>query len=653
MAEFETTFADLGLKAPILEALNDLGYEKPSPIQAECIPHLLGGRDVLGMAQTGSGKTAAFSLPLLNNIDPELRAPQILVLAPTRELAVQVAEAMTEFSKHMRGVNVVALYGGQRYDVQLRALRQGPQIVVGTPGRLLDHLKRGTLDLSKLSGLVLDEADEMLRMGFIEDVETIMAQIPEGHQTALFSATMPEAIRRITSRFMKEPQEVRIQSSVTTRPDISQSYWTAYGMRKNEALVRFLEAEDFDAAIIFVRTKNATLEVAEALERSGYSSAALNGDMNQSLREQTLERLKDGRLDILIATDVAARGLDVERISLVVNYDIPMDSESYVHRIGRTGRAGRAGRALLFVENRERRLLRNIERTMKLTIPEVELPNAELLGKRRLEKFAAKVQQQLESSDLDQYRALLAKIQPSAEGEELDVETLAAALLKMAQGERPLILPPDAPMRPKREFRDRDDRFERRGDRNDRGPRGDRPERSGEDRPKRERRDVGDMELYRIEVGRDDGVEVRHIVGAIANEGDISSRYIGNIKLFGSHSTIELPKGMPGEVLQHFTRTRILNKPMNMQLLGDAQPRPERSGERRGGGERREGGRSFGGGERREGRGFGGERREGGRGEGRRFSGERREGGRAPRRDDASAPRRDDSAGRRRFGGDA
>ena len=629
MAEFETTFADLGLKAPILEALNDLGYEKPSPIQAECIPHLLSGRDVLGMAQTGSGKTAAFSLPLLNNIDPDLRAPQILVLAPTRELAVQVAEAMTEFSKHMRGVNVVALYGGQRYDVQLRALRQGPQIVVGTPGRLLDHLKRGTLDLSKLSGLVLDEADEMLRMGFIEDVETIMAQIPDGHQTALFSATMPEAIRRITKRFMKEPQEVRIQSSVTTRPDISQSYWSVYGMRKNEALVRFLEAEDFDAAIIFVRTKNATLEVAEALERSGYSSAALNGDMNQSLREQTLERLKDGRLDILIATDVAARGLDVERISLVVNYDIPMDSESYVHRIGRTGRAGRAGRALLFVENRERRLLRNIERTMKLTIPEVELPNAELLGKRRLEKFAAKVQQQLESSDLDQYRALLAKIQPSAEGEELDVETLAAALLKMAQGERPLILPPDAPMRPKREFRDRDDRFERRGDRNDRGPRGDRSERSGEDRPKRERRDVGDMELYRIEVGRDDGVEVRHIVGAIANEGDISSRYIGNIKLFGSHSTIELPKGMPGEVLQHFTRTRILNKPMNMQLLGDAQPRPDRGGERRGGG-----------------RGFGGERREGGRsegrgGEGRRFSGERRE---------SRGPRREEGTSRRRFG---
>ena len=633
MAEFETTFADLGLKAPILEALNDLGYEKPSPIQAECIPHLLNGRDVLGMAQTGSGKTAAFSLPLLHNIDPDLRAPQILVLAPTRELAVQVAEAMTDFSKHMHGVNVVALYGGQRYDVQLRALRQGPQIVVGTPGRLLDHLKRGTLDLSKLSGLVLDEADEMLRMGFIEDVETIMAQIPEGHQTALFSATMPEAIRRITRRFMKEPQEVRIQSSVTTRPDISQSYWSVYGMRKNEALVRFLEAEDFDAAIIFVRTKNATLEVAEALERNGYNSAALNGDMNQALREQTLERLKDGRLDILIATDVAARGLDVERISLVVNYDIPMDSESYVHRIGRTGRAGRAGRALLFVENRERRLLRNIERTMKLTIPEVELPNAELLGTRRLEKFAAKVQQQLESSDLDQYRALLAKIQPSSE-EEMDIETLAAALLKMAQGERPLILPPDAPMRPKREFRERDERFERRGDRNDRNDRGPRTERACEDRPRRERRDVGDMELYRIEVGRDDGVEVRHIVGAIANEGDISSRYIGNIKLFGSHSTIELPKGMPGEVLQHFTRTRILNKPMNMQLLGDAQPR-ERSERRPGGGERR----SFGGGERREG--GRGPRRDGAAPAGAgRFSGERRE-NRGPRREEGTTRRRD------------
>lgn len=597
MTEIETSFNDLGLSAPLLKALNDLGYEKPSPIQAACIPQLLDGRDVLGMAQTGSGKTAAFALPLLNNIDPASATPQVLVLAPTRELAVQVAEACSEYAKYLPEVRVLALYGGQRYDVQLRALRQGPQIVVGTPGRLLDHLNRGTLKLNNLKGLVLDEADEMLRMGFIDDVETIMAEIPAEHQTALFSATMPEPIRRITRRFMKNPHEVRIQSTVKTAPDISQSYWTVYGARKNEALVRFLESEDFDAAIIFVRTKNATLEVAEALERSGYNCAALNGDMNQALREQTLERLKDGRLDILIATDVAARGLDVERISLVVNYDIPMDAESYVHRIGRTGRAGRAGRALLFVENRERRLLRNIERTMKLTIPEVDLPTGELLAKRRLAQFALRVNQQLESSDLDQYRALLTKLQPA---DEQDIETLAAALLKMAQGERPLIVPPEAPMarRPKREFRERD---ERGGDRRDSR----RSERQGDERPaRRERRDVGEMDLYRIEVGRNDGIEVRHIVGAIANEGDISSRYIGNIKLFDDHSTIELPKGMPKELLQHFTRTRVLNKPMNMQFVGEGKAQPQ---ERRGGGRKESG---YAGGERSQGR---GERREGGR----------------------------------------
>ena len=576
MAEFETTFADLGLKAPILEALNDLGYEKPSPIQAECIPHLLNGRDVLGMAQTGSGKTAAFSLPLLQNLDPELKAPQILVLAPTRELAVQVAEAMTDFSKHMRGVNVVALYGGQRYDVQLRALRQGPQIVVGTPGRLLDHLKRGTLDLSKLSGLVLDEADEMLRMGFIEDVETIMAQIPEGHQTALFSATMPEAIRRITRRFMKEPQEVRIQSSVTTRPDISQSYWTVWGMRKNEALVRFLEAEDFDAAIIFVRTKNATLEVAEALERNGYNSAALNGDMNQALREQTLERLKDGRLDILIATDVAARGLDVERISLVVNYDIPMDSESYVHRIGRTGRAGRSGRALLFVEPRERRLLRNIEHLMKKPINEVELPNHEVLQACRRKKFQDKITKQLEHHDLEMYRSLLEDLFTADQ----DQEDIAAAMLMLLQGKQKLILPPDPPM------------DKRRRDRNDRGDRRENP-RSAERRG--ERKGYGTpqpMDLYRIEVGRADGVEVRHIVGAIANEGDINSRYIGHIKLYDDYSTVELPQGMPKELLQQFVKTRVLNKQMQMSFMGATQSDSGRAGNDFSGKGRRDGRRN-------------------------------------------------------------
>lgn len=575
----EVLFTELGLSQPVLQALTDIGYEKPSPIQAACIPQLLEGRDVLGMAQTGSGKTAAFALPMLSKIEANQAYPQVLVLAPTRELAIQVADACTEYAKYLTGVRVLALYGGQRYDVQLRALRQGPQIVVGTPGRLLDHLKRGTLDLSRLTGLVLDEADEMLRMGFIDDVETIMAEIPAEHQTALFSATMPEPIRRITRRFMDNPHEVRIQSSVTTRPDISQSYWTVFGMRKDQALLRFLEVEDFDAAIIFVRTKNATLDVAEVLKRNGYNCAALNGDMNQALREQTLDSLKNGRLDILIATDVAARGLDVERISLVVNYDIPMDSESYVHRIGRTGRAGRAGRALLFVENRERRLLRNIERTMKITIPEVDLPSGEVLAKRRMERFIVRVTQQLESSDLEQYRALLPQLQ---QAEEQDIETLAAALLKMAQGERTLIVPPEPLInrRAKREYRERDDRRDRRGrDGNNRDE--NRP-------PRRERRDIGDMDLYRIDVGRNDGVEVRHIVGAIANEGDISSRYIGNIKLFDDYSTIELPRGMPKTLQQHFVKTRVLNKPMNMKFIGEAQPY-DSSSSRRGGKPSKEG----------------------------------------------------------------
>lgn len=554
MSEIEVSFSDLGLNVFILNALTDLCYEKPSPIQAKCIPYLLAGCDVLGMAQTGSGKTAAFALPLLNNINPILTVPQILVLTPTRELAIQVGAAFSDFSKHMKNINVVALYGGQRYGVQLHILRQGPQVVVGTPGRLLDHLKRGTLNLSNLSGLVLDEADEMLRMGFIEDVESILAQIPAKHQTALFSATMPEAIRRITRRFMKEPQEIRINSSITTRPDISQSYWTVQGIRKNEALIRFLEAEDFDAAIIFVRTKNATLEVSETLERNGYNSAALNGDMNQALREQTMDRLKDGRLNILIATDVAARGLDVDRISLVVNYDIPMDSESYIHRIGRTGRAGRAGRAILFVENRERRLLHNIERIMKLKIPEVDIPKNDLLSARRLAKFSDKVKTQLESVDLDEYRKLLTKLKPK---EIIDMETLAAALLKMAQGERPLILAPDPIYNSRllrRKIQNSDERHEEEIERSSRNDR---------------RYTSGDMNLYRIEVGRNDGVEIRHIVGAIANEGNISSRYIGNIKLFSSHSTIELPKNMLNDTLSYLMRTRIMNKPINIKLVGE------------------------------------------------------------------------------------
>ena len=501
------TFNDLGLPEFILKAVSDLGFETPSPIQQACIPALLEGRDVLGMAQTGSGKTAAFSLPILAKIDPAAKHPQLLVMAPTRELAIQVADACEHFMKYAKGINIVTLYGGQRYDIQLRALKQGAQVVVGTPGRILDHIRRNTLNLSELKAIVLDEADEMLRMGFIDDVETVMAELPEEHQTALFSATMPEPIRRITKRFMNNPQEVKIKVNNDNAPDIEQNCWYVQGFRKNEALLRFLEVEDFDAAIIFTRTKTGTLDVTELLEKHGFRAAALNGDMTQQLREQTLDRLRNGSLDIVVATDVAARGIDIERISLVVNYDIPLDAESYVHRIGRTGRAGRSGRALLFVEPRERRLLRN--------------------------------------------------------------------MLMLLQGKQKLILPPDPPM------------DKRRRDRNDRGDRRENP-RSAERRG--ERKGYGTpqpMDLYRIEVGRADGVEVRHIVGAIANEGDINSRYIGHIKLYDDYSTVELPQGMPKELLQQFGKTRVLNKQMQMSFMGATQSDSGRGGNDFGGKGRR------------------------------------------------------------------
>ncbi len=572
MTETKMTFKDLGLPEFILNAVADLGFETPSPIQQICIPHLLEGRDVLGMAQTGSGKTAAFSLPILAKIDPTEKHPQLLVMAPTRELAIQVADACEQFVKYAKGINIVTLYGGQRYDIQLRALKQGAQVVVGTPGRILDHLRRGTLSLAELKAIVLDEADEMLRMGFIDDVETVMAELPEHHQTALFSATMPEPIRRITKRFMNDPQEVKIKATQQSAPDIAQSCWYVHGFRKNDALLRFLEVEDFDAAIIFTRTKSGTLDVTELLEKHGFRAAALNGDMTQQLREQTLERLRSGSLDIVVATDVAARGIDIERISLVVNYDIPLDAESYVHRIGRTGRAGRSGRALLFVEPRERRLLRNVEHLIKKNIEEVELPNHEVLQACRRKKFKDKITAQLEHHDLDLYRELLEDMFTADQSQ----EDIAAAMMMLLQGKQKLILPPD-PVVDKKARRDR----------NERGDRRDNP-RSAERRG--ERKGYGNpqpMDLYRIEVGRGDGVEVRHIVGAIANEGDINSRYIGHIKLYDDYSTIELPQGMPKELLQQFAKTRVLNKQMRMSFIGEA--KGERGGDNFGG--KRRGGR--------------------------------------------------------------
>ena len=572
MTETKMTFKDLGLPEFILNAVADLGFETPSPIQQICIPHLLEGCDVLGMAQTGSGKTAAFSLPILAKIDPTEKHPQLLVMAPTRELAIQVADACEQFVKYAKGINIVTLYGGQRYDIQLRALKQGAQVVVGTPGRILDHLRRGTLSLAELKAIVLDEADEMLRMGFIDDVETVMAELPEHHQTALFSATMPEPIRRITKRFMKDPQEVKIKATQQSAPDIAQSCWYVHGFRKNEALLRFLEVEDFDAAIIFTRTKSGTLDVTELLEKHGFRAAALNGDMTQQLREQTLERLRSGSLDIVVATDVAARGIDIERISLVVNYDIPLDAESYVHRIGRTGRAGRSGRALLFVEPRERRLLRNVEHLIKKNIEEVELPNHEVLQACRRKKFKDKITAQLEHHDLDLYRELLEDMFTADQSQ----EDIAAAMMMLLQGKQKLILPPD-PVVDKKARRDRNERGDRRENPRSAERRG---ERKGYGNPQ-------PMDLYRIEVGRGDGVEVRHIVGAIANEGDINSRYIGHIKLYDDYSTIELPQGMPKELLQQFAKTRVLNKQMRMSFIGEA--KGERGGDNFG--RKRRGGR--------------------------------------------------------------
>ena len=569
MTETKMTFKDLGLPEFILNAVSDLGFETPSPIQQICIPHLLEGRDVLGMAQTGSGKTAAFSLPILAQIDPTEKHPQLLVMAPTRELAIQVADACEQFVKYAKGINIVTLYGGQRYDIQLRALKQGAQVVVGTPGRILDHLRRGTLSLAELKAIVLDEADEMLRMGFIDDVETVMAELPEHHQTALFSATMPEPIRRITKRFMNDPQEVKIKATQQSAPDIAQSCWYVHGFRKNDALLRFLEVEDFDAAIIFTRTKTGTLDVTELLEKHGFRAAALNGDMTQQLREN---RLRSGSLDIVVATDVAARGIDIERISLVVNYDIPLDAESYVHRIGRTGRAGRSGRALLFVEPRERRLLRNVEHLIKKNIEEVELPNHEVLQACRRKKFKDKITAQLEHHDLELYRELLEDMFTADQSQ----EDIAAAMMMLLQGKQKLILPPD-PVVDKKARRDR-------------GERGDRRENPRSAERRGERKGYGSpqpMDLYRIEVGRGDGVEVRHIVGAIANEGDINSRYIGHIKLYDDYSTIELPQGMPKELLQQFAKTRVLNKQMRMSFIGEA--KGERGGDNFGG--KRRGGR--------------------------------------------------------------
>ena len=570
------TFESLNLSPAILKAVEELGYKTPSEIQAQCIPLLLERKDVLGLAQTGTGKTAAFALPLLNNIDPSVKQPQILVLTPTRELAIQVAEAFEQYAKGTRGVEVLALYGGQSYSIQLSALRRGAQIIVATPGRLIDHINRGTIKFDALQALVLDEADEMLRMGFIDDVENIMEKTPREKQTCLFSATMPKQIQNISSKYMNNPEQVHISARNSTVSSVEQVFWNA-SVHKNKAIVRFLEAEQYEGAIVFVRTRNDTVQLAELLEREGFSAAPLNGDMNQQARERTVDRLKSGMLNVVIATDVAARGLDVDRLSLVINYDIPQDSEAYVHRIGRTGRAGRTGKAILFVKHNERYLLKNIIRHTKSEIAQVELPTAKVVEEKRIAALQAKLSIAHENKDITFFNEVATNM---AEKLDLPLENLAGALLCLAQQQSPIKVE-EVKIQP----RERNER----NSRNDRGDRGRRNERGGErsERKPRERnsRDAGPMDTYRIEVGREHGVQVKNIVGAIANEADISSKFIGDIRLHDQHSTVQLPQNMPKDVLDHFQKVFICKRPMGMTITqdqGPAEPRGERpSGDRK------------------------------------------------------------------------
>ncbi|WP_167386761.1 DEAD/DEAH box helicase [Aeromonas cavernicola] len=559
-------FSELGLAAPVLKALQDVGYERPSPIQAAAIPHLMAGHDLLGQAQTGTGKTAAFALPLLSRLEAGNRNTQILVLAPTRELALQVAEACQRYAHHMPDFHVLPIYGGSSYETQTRALRRGAQVVVGTPGRVMDLIRRKNLDLSGLRALVLDEADEMLRMGFIDDVDWIMEQCPAGRQVALFSATMPDQIRRVAQKHLKQPKEIKIVSKTSTAPTIRQRYWQVTGLHKLDAMTRLLEVEPYEALLVFVRTKNAAEELAGKLAARGHACEALHGDIPQKLRERTVDKLRQGQLDILIATDVVARGLDVERITHVVNYDIPYDTESYVHRIGRTGRAGRKGEAILFVAPRERRMLRAIEHATRQAIEPMKMPSTDDINQHRLTKFKERIRETMMGEELEIYHNLVNEL---IEEDSADPLELAAALAKLVQGDQPLLLDDSIPDPLLNNSSDRGG-FERR-DFNDRGgrdgaDRGDRAARrmpSLAARPLKDNPDV-EMERYRVDVGAHHGVKPGQIVGAIANEANIESRFIGNIDIADDFSTVDLPKGMTAEVLEVIKKARVCQRPLQI-----------------------------------------------------------------------------------------
>ncbi|PPF71572.1 DEAD/DEAH box helicase [Rathayibacter sp. AY1E6] len=570
------TFSDLGLSDPVLKALKEVGYETPSAIQAATIPSLLSGRDVLGVAQTGTGKTAAFALPILSRLDVSQKTPQALVLAPTRELALQVCEAFERYASGLRGVHVLPVYGGQGYGTQLSALRRGVHVVVGTPGRIMDHLEKGTLDLSQLKFLVLDEADEMLKMGFAEDVETILADTPVEKQIALFSATMPAQIRRISGKYLKEPEEITVKNKTTTSVNTTQRYLMVSYPQKVDALTRILEVENFEGMIVFVRTKSETETLAEKLRARGYTAAAISGDVAQAQRERTVEQLKSGKLDILVATDVAARGLDVERISHVVNYDIPIDTESYVHRIGRTGRAGRSGAAISFVTPRERRLLAAIEKATRQPLTEMRMPSVEDVNVTRLSRFDDAITAALADTErLQRFRDIIGHYVEHHDVVESDV---AAALAIVAQGEEPLLLSPDDPRFARREREDRDSRPDR-GDRPERGDRFDRGGDRGERPERRQRPANSNLASYRIEVGRRQRVEPRQIVGALANEGGLNRGDFGHIDIRPDFSIVELPADLPQHVLDRLADTRISGQ--LIELKPDR--RPSRAGADRGG----------------------------------------------------------------------
>jgi ATP-dependent RNA helicase DeaD len=540
------SFKSLGLSSNIIKVLDEVGYETPTAIQEQCITHLLDGQDIIGQAQTGTGKTAAFALPLLDKIDLDNNQVQLLVLTPTRELAIQVAEAIQTYSRHLKGFHVLPIYGGQSYDIQLRPLRRGVHAVVGTPGRVMDHIKRGTLKLNNLQALVLDEADEMLRMGFIDDVKWVMEKLPEQRQIALFSATMPNIIKRVAETFLKNPKIVQIKTKTATAPTITQRYWLGSGAQKLDALTRILEVETFDAMIIFVRTKTATIDLAEKLSARGFSAEAINGDIAQNQRERIINQYKQGKIDILIATDVAARGLDVERISHVINYDIPQDPESYVHRIGRTGRAGRKGQAILFVAPRERRMLKTIERITRQPIEPMQLPTAKIINEQRVNNFKQRITETLSNQNLAVFEELLLEFQKE---HEVDTFKIAAALALMAQGTEPLLL--DEKAFKQAEFG---------------ASSGKKITVDIEASPLKDNPQVP-MRRYRIALGNRDRIKPGNILGAIANEAEISSQYIGAIQIFQDFTTVDLPDEMPKETLEVLRNVRVFDKKLNIEEL--------------------------------------------------------------------------------------